>query len=79
MLFPVGLSIALLGNPSPKSPPMPGNLAEDPVDPLPFTLDPDPLDDPLLEEGEVLLFELFPPTIGAERSLVTVFFKAFPC
>ena len=81
MLFPVGLSMALLGKPSPKSPPMPGNRLEDPdVDPFPFTLPRlEPLDDDPLFVGEVLLFELLPPVKGAERSFVTVFFKAFPC
>ena len=85
MLFPeVGFN---LGKPSPKSPPMPGNLgALEAAELLLLPL----FDAVKVEEPPAvrLLFALtellllladFPPTDGADLSFVTVFFKAFPC
>lgn len=64
------------GIPSAKRPPIPGSLdgAEEPNDCGPPEL-------PLLVGGlyDALLGFFSLPTIGALRSLVTAFFKAFPC
>lgn len=78
MLFPVGFSF---GKPSPNSPPMPGNRgAELLLDKLPL-FDPDPFE--LLLRLLLALISLplldFPPTTGADRSFVTVFFSLLPC
>jgi len=87
MLLPeVGFN---LGNPSPKSPPIPGSLgaASEAAELFRLLL-------PLLEAcvevdppvrlllaftALLLLFADFPPTRGEERSFVTAFFKALPC
>jgi len=74
------------GKPSPKSPPIPGNLGALEADELLLL--------PLFEAAEddepavrllfalaelLLLFAVFPPNNGPDLSFVTVFFKAFPC
>jgi len=85
MLFPeVGFN---LGKPSPKSPPMPGNLGA--LDAAELLLLPlfdavEGLEPPAVRllfalTELLLLFADFPPTNGADLSFVTVFFKAFPC
>lgn len=87
MLLPVvGFN---LGNPSPNSPPIPGNLgaASEAAELFRMLL---PLLEAFVEADPpvrlllaftalLLLFADFPLTRGAERSFVTAFFKALPC
>jgi len=88
MLLPeVGFN---LGNPSPKSPPIPGSLGVAsevaelfrPLLPLLEACE-EAVDPPvrllLVFTALLLLFADFPPTRGEERSFVTAFFKALPC
>jgi len=72
------------GKPSPKSPPIPGNLgaleAALPLFEATEELEPPPPVRLLFALTELLLlFADFPPKLGADLSFVTVFFKAFPC
>lgn len=91
-LFPTGFSMVLSGKPPSNSPPIPGNLVGGgaPLLELPPFLSPPPGVTGADLPGDRLLFafmSLFefelgllpPPTIGADRSLVTVFFSALPC